>query len=408
MPACGAVRRHRTGTAFTDRSGHFDPAFADTVSYGNSVTIDTVTFGAPDPSTQFAFLRHFWWQAHLCDVRLEESVASGDLFAEGCIQLRLSVSNCTRIQQIGSRDTGFDACFTRDRFALLCWPSGCSDGTAGPERTHAGAASVAHSCQPRPGSSEIVRCLRRPRARLFAARGEYQSFQIAIPSPPSGFQLVDAICSDLTGAQDLRIASGNVRLYREHYVNVDAASPDRHGTNRSLGPGLYPDALIPFRNPKTGKPLAVSIPGRSLSCGWLSILALWVDVFVPLGTPAGQYHASITLTSDRGKMEVPWSLNVWGFDIPVKPSLHSSFAFWNTVGRDAVEELLRHRLMPQHIAASPSASLDRALASADGLTMTDAGFWSGADNSHCTMKPPPAERKDLLATVAAIDPGTGC
>ena len=241
-------------------------------------------------------------------------------------------------------------------------------------------------------------------ARLFAARGEYQSFQIAIPSPPSGFQLVDADCSDLTGAQNQHIASSNVTLYREHYVNVDAASPDRHGTNRSLGPGWYPDALIPSRNPKTGKPLAGqyrAVPFRAESPG---ILVLWVDVFVPRGTPAGQYHASITLTSDRGKMEVPWSLNVWGFDIPPKPSLHSSFAYWNTVSRDAVEELLRHRLMPQHIAASPSASLDRALASAGGLTMTDAGYWSGADNSHCTMKPPPAV-KDLLATVAAHDPG---
>ncbi len=240
-------------------------------------------------------------------------------------------------------------------------------------------------------------------AHLFAARGEYQAFQIAIPAPQSGMQFVDAVSSDLSVSPNRRIDAGNITLYREHYVHVDAPSPDWHGKNHSLGAGWYPDPLIPFRNPKTKKPLAGNYRAAPFRVSASEILTLWVDVFVPRGTPPGEYHASITIVTDAGKMEIPWSLTVWNFDLPLRPTLQSSFAFWNQVSQDAKEELLRHRLMPQHIAQSPSASLDRELQSSHGLSMTDAGYWSGADNTHCTMKPPPPV-KDLLATVAAHDP----
>lgn len=58
------------GTAFTGRDGQFDPAFADIVV--RKFGLDLVTFAAPDLPAQFAFLRHFGRQVHLCDVRLED------------------------------------------------------------------------------------------------------------------------------------------------------------------------------------------------------------------------------------------------------------------------------------------------------------------------------------------------
>jgi hypothetical protein len=228
---------------------------------------------------------------------------------------------------------------------------------------------------------------------LYAARGEYQAFQITIPA---GVEVTDAVCSDLTSGQSHKIPASNVTFYREHYVNVDAPSPDRHGGNRSLGAASYPDPLIPFRDPKSGKPLSKNYQEP--------MPTLWVDVFVPRDALVGEYKANVMLTSDKGKFGVPWTLTVWNFELPLKPTLKSSFAFWNAPTRADTEELLRHRLMPQHIAASPSASLDRDLEKNYGLTMTDAGYWSGADNSHCSMKPAPAI-KDLMTTVAQHDPG---
>ena len=238
---------------------------------------------------------------------------------------------------------------------------------------------------------------------LFAAGGEYQAFQIAIPAPSSGLTLTDAMSSDLTGDGGHKISATNVAIYREHYVHIDAPSPDWKGSNRSMGTGWYPDPLIPFRDPVSGKPLTGTYRGAPFHAEPSSILSLWIDVFVPRGTAPGDYHATVTLSSDHGRIEVPWSLTVWRFDVPLKPSLHSSFLFWNPVAKGAVEELLRNRLMPQHVPAG-NASIEKNLEASLGLSMTGTDFWSGADNSHCSMKPAPSPG-ELERAVRSHDPG---
>jgi hypothetical protein len=239
---------------------------------------------------------------------------------------------------------------------------------------------------------------------LFAARGEYQAFQIVLPAPPPGLQILDASSSDLSDEHNGRIGAANVAIYREHYVHVDAASPDWRGPNRSQGAGWYPDPLIPLRNPKTGKLPAGVYRAAPFRVEGSDILALWVDVFVPRGTPPGEYRAQVTLTSDQGTVEIPWTLTVWRFELPLQPSLRTSFAYWNPVGRDGVKELLRHRLMPQKLPPPDNASVERELQTSLGLSMTGTGFWSGADNSHCTMEPAPSV-PSLLAAVRTHNTG---
>jgi hypothetical protein len=185
---------------------------------------------------------------------------------------------------------------------------------------------------------------------------------------------------------------------------VDAASPDWHGPNRSQGAGWYPDPLIPLLNPATGKPPAGVYRAAPFRVEGSEILTLWVDVFVPRRAAPGEYHALLTVSSDQGKIEIPWTLTVWGFELPLQPSLRSAFAYWNPVGREAIEELLHHRLMPERIPAAGSASVEHEWKASLGLSMTDTGFWSGADNSHCTMKAAPPVN-DLLAAAARHDPG---
>jgi hypothetical protein len=232
---------------------------------------------------------------------------------------------------------------------------------------------------------------------LYGARGEYQAFQLTVPSPPAGLTLLDAVPSALTGEHQRRIPASNITLYREHYVHVDTPSPDRHGSNRSLGAGWYPDALIPFHKSGTYR-AAPFQPSKNEPA------TLWVDVFVPRNAAAGDYHGSVTLSTNRGRSELPFTLTVRDFSLPLKPTLQSSFAFWNPAGRGAIEELLRHKLMPQHGAGKADARLERDLASSVGLHMSDTGFWSGADVSNCSMKPPPNLR-DLLSAVARHDEG---
>jgi hypothetical protein len=94
-------------------------------------------------------------------------------------------------------------------------------------------------------------------AQLWAGRGEYESFQIVTQAPKAGnLKNVNVSVSDLTGPGSQVISKDNVTLYREYYFHLDGrnGSPDWHGSNRPLGPGWYPDALIPFVKLRTGAP----------------------------------------------------------------------------------------------------------------------------------------------------------
>ncbi len=91
---------------------------------------------------------------------------------------------------------------------------------------------------------------------LSAARDEYQSFQIVVNGASGGLNNVNVRVSDLEGPGGEVIPSASLTLYREKYVYVSSSSPNWGGTNKPLGPGWYPDALIPFTDPETGKPLS--------------------------------------------------------------------------------------------------------------------------------------------------------
>ena len=91
---------------------------------------------------------------------------------------------------------------------------------------------------------------------LSAARGEYESFQIVANGASNGLGNVNVTISDLQGPGGQVIPRTNFTLYREKYMHVTSASPNWKGSNQPMGPGWYPDALIPFTDPDTGKPLS--------------------------------------------------------------------------------------------------------------------------------------------------------
>jgi hypothetical protein len=237
---------------------------------------------------------------------------------------------------------------------------------------------------------------------LFAARGEYESFQVVVKAPAKGLSNVNISVSDLRSTNGSRIAKNNITLYREHYVDVRKSSPTWRGhTNKPLGQGSYPDALIPFIDPETNRPpRKAELRAVPFNLQSTQNQPIWLDVFVPRNTKAGKYVGKFTVTSDQGQSEGQIQLKVRNFELPLKPSLDSSFSFWNARSRANNVELLKHRLMPREVALED----ERYLMSKWGLTSVDLGFWSGADVRTCKMKPAPSVQ-ELKKKAAQHQPG---
>ncbi|MGO8678617.1 MAG: DUF4091 domain-containing protein [Limisphaerales bacterium] len=159
-------------------------------------------------------------------------------------------------------------------------------------------------------------------ARPAAARNQWVSFQILLRSdePLSGVSLEAA---DLHGPAGAVLRREDARLYRQHQLHLEV------GTYRNEGfkPDWYPDPLIPFRNPLTGKQLEgarfVAVP---FDLPANQTHGFWVDLYVPPGAPSGDYRGAYRVTAVGGGVrEIPVSLTVWDFALPETPTLVTEF-----------------------------------------------------------------------------------
>lgn len=223
-------------------------------------------------------------------------------------------------------------------------------------------------------------------ATLYAARNEYEPFQIAVRAPAGGLTNINVHVTDLVSKDKNTIAGSNISLYREHYIYVGRSSPaDPKATNRPLGPGRYADALIPFIDPATGKtPKNASLRAVPCDIAEGKNQPFWMDIFVPQSASPGMYHGEFVVSGDQGVVKGRIELNVWDFDLPLKPSLLSSFGNWSAPAGTEVE-LLRHRVMPFRVRPED----ERHLIDTLGLTAVHAGIVSGADIKKCKMAPAP-------------------
>jgi hypothetical protein len=220
---------------------------------------------------------------------------------------------------------------------------------------------------------------------LSAARNEYQSFQIVVNGAAEGLSNVNMTVSDLVGPGGEVIPRTSFTLYREKYVYVSSSSPNWGGSNKPLGTGWYPDALIPFTDPETGKPLS----GATLTAVPFDVKAatnqpIWVDLRIPENAKAGQYSGTYTVTTDQYSATGKILLTVWNFALPETPSLKSSFLFSHGGTLEAQRELLRNKISPS---AAPASQMP--LMKGRGLTASDTGPFSGADVGNCKMSPAP-------------------
>jgi hypothetical protein len=172
--------------------------------------------------------------------------------------------------------------------------------------------------------------------RLYAARREFEPFQIAVR--PTGDATVTVDLSPFTGPAEI----DRITLHRVDYVAIAAPSDAA-----AIPSGQIPDPLFPV-------PL-----GSSLSVPAGQNQPLWFTVYVPPDAPPGDYNATLTLTIDDVAQAVPIELHVFDFELPAEISFDGNWnASFEALGGGASLERVQalkdffheHRLVPSSVA----------------------------------------------------------
>ena len=153
---------------------------------------------------------------------------------------------------------------------------------------------------------------------LWAARNEFEPFQIVLRAEGQDFTGVDIEVTDLAGLKGTIPAKANITIYFETYINLKVPSSIEGAA------GDWPDPLVPRIDRYTGEkrnafPLRLAA-GRNQP--------VWVDVYVPLSTPPGEYSGRALITvGGAAYAAIPITLHVWNFALPSTASLKTSFGF---------------------------------------------------------------------------------
>src|ERR1035438_1820500 len=156
---------------------------------------------------------------------------------------------------------------------------------------------------------------------LWAARNEFEPFQIILRAESRAIHGVDVEVTDLSGEREAILAKENVTIYLEKYIRLTTPSSSEGEA------GEWPDALVPRLDRYAGQRRnafpAVLSAGRNQP--------VWVDVYVPVKTPPGEYKGKVLITVD-GQLDqsIPVTLEVWNFALPSTSSLKTSFGFNGT------------------------------------------------------------------------------
>ena len=238
----------------------------------------------------------------------------------------------------------------------------------------------------------------RTTANLSAAQGETESFQVVVHAGDSALHGVDVVVGSLAGPHDTTIPADAATLYREHFVHIgdDEHSPDYSGP--VIDRSRFPDALIPFIDPATGKPpTSGRYPAAPFDVAAGRTQPVWVDIAVPRDAEPGAYDGSWTVRSDEGTVRGSIHLRVYDFALPETPAEDSSFGVYKRMDRTR-DLLLGYDIQPTPVKPGQEEQLRR-----QGLKSINLGFWSGATVHDCKMDPPPSVAA-LRKAVATHDP----
>ncbi|MDB4965188.1 MAG: hypothetical protein JWN44_877 [Myxococcales bacterium] len=151
-------------------------------------------------------------------------------------------------------------------------------------------------------------------ARLEAARGEWEPFQVAVHAAGGPLKHVRAEATALTGPSELAAP----RLYRVEYLGVKTPS----SIEGKAGP--WPDALVPDVDAYAGerrRAFPFDVPAGEAR-------AVWVAIFVPESTVPGSYRGTVRVSAEgRAPTTIPIELTVHQFALPKTSSLPVTFGF---------------------------------------------------------------------------------
>lgn len=158
--------------------------------------------------------------------------------------------------------------------------------------------------------------------RLYAARGEYVSFQLGIGRTTED-TLKDIHVEMTPFASDGGAFQAEPELFLEWSVKVTTKSSGYEIA--SYGPGWYPDALIPLACLQTGPEkqrrliYPLSLPDFRNRIDNQRYCVIWVDQFVPFErtkAAPGIYRSEIRVTINRRTKKIPVTLKIWDFALP--------------------------------------------------------------------------------------------
>jgi hypothetical protein len=158
--------------------------------------------------------------------------------------------------------------------------------------------------------------------KLGAARNECVSFQILLRSD-APVKSIDVEAGDLAGPGGAVLPRADARLYRQHQLQLETGTY----RNEAFKPDWYPDPLIPFLHPLTGKKLQgarITAVPFDLPAG--ETHGFWVSLYVPTGAASGDYRGVYRVISKgKDQKEIPVTLTVWKFALPQTPTLVTEF-----------------------------------------------------------------------------------
>lgn len=163
-------------------------------------------------------------------------------------------------------------------------------------------------------------------AEVFCARGETESFQIiVVNSASSELPKIDLASSNWKYVGDKPAEVPVLEMYREHYVEIKSPSPRSSWSEARRG--MYPDALIPFVDPYTGKRITSA---KYMAAGEdvkpKHSQGYWVDVSVGRDVKAGAYTNEIKVLSGGKEIAaIPVKVIVWDFELPQIHKLKTYF-----------------------------------------------------------------------------------
>lgn len=183
---------------------------------------------------------------------------------------------------------------------------------------------------------------------LKAARNEFVAFQLILAAEQP-VEKVEASFAELRHAGGLALTGRHLQLFKEWYVQVRRPSTGYEAS--SLGPGWYPDALLPKRPARLSTGFPFSIPDLYNNIPGQKNQALWIDIYVPNDpqeAPPGRYSGTLEVSWKSGKSAIDVVLDVWDFALPQESHLPGDI--WNGSMRNMPpeEELLYYQLAQQH------------------------------------------------------------